>query len=201
MWWWGSVLSTETLKIEWRRALLTGRGLFETRDLVIIGLFAGAGKAATLMIALAGGGMNPVTLVLKSAVFSALWVVMLTKVPKIGALTLANTVAGLLGLFLLGQSMVSLPSLILATLAVEMLIKALGGFKNRIWPAVLAVGLSELAMRIINLFVVHLSVREQPALIAMVAAISALSYLGILIGLWGGARMVKELRHAGLIQD
>lgn len=183
----------------WRQALPVGSGWFETRDLVTIGLFAGAAKASTLTLALAGGGMNPVTMVLKSAVFSALWVVMLTKVPKIGALTLANTVAGLLGLFLLGQAVISLPALIAATVATEMLIRRLGGL-GRPGLVALAVALSELAMRGINLLVSYLTVREQPGLLIMVVVISCLSYVGILIGLVGGTKMVGELRHAGLIQ-
>ncbi|MDR1044349.1 MAG: MptD family putative ECF transporter S component [Candidatus Adiutrix sp.] len=193
--------SARPAPVNWRRALWTGRGLFETRDLVTIGLFAGAAKAVTLMLALVGGGMNPVTMILKSAVFSALWVLLLTKVPKTGALTLANTVAGLLGFFLLGQAVISLPSLILATLAVEFLIAALGGLARGPHLAVLAVALSELAMRLINLFFAYLAMREQPELMIMVLMISAASYLGILLGLFGGWKMVGELRHAGLIQD
>jgi len=182
------------------RSLLTGRGWFETRDLVTIGLFAGAAKASTLMLALVGGGMNPLTMILKSFVFSALWVVMLTKVPKTGALTLANTVAALLGFFLLGQAVISLPSLIAATMAVEFFIHLSGGIRRRPWLAPLAVALSELAMRIINLFLAYLTTREQPGLMVMVVIISAFSYLGILLGLIGGKKMVKELRYAGLIQ-
>jgi energy-coupling factor transport system substrate-specific component len=183
------------------RALSTGRGLFETRDLVTIGLFAGAAKASTVILALAGGGMNPVTMILKSLVFSALWVVLLIKVPKTGALTLANTVAGLLGFFLLGQAMISLPSLIAATLATEMLILGLGGLKKRPWLAAPAVALSELAMRLVNLFFSYLGAREQPGLVIMVLIISAFSYIGILLGLAAGLKMARELRHAGLIQD
>jgi energy-coupling factor transport system substrate-specific component len=196
-------LSTEARRppVNWRRALWTGRGLFETRDLVIIGLFAGAAKAVTLMLALVGGGMNPVTMILKSAVFSALWVTLLVKVPKPGALTLANTVAGLLGFFLMGQAVISLPSLIAATLAVELLIAALGGLARRPWLAIPAGALCELAMWLINLFFAYLSMREQPELMIMVLMISAASYLGILLGLFGGWKMVKELRHAGLIRD
>lgn len=183
------------------RSLLTGRGFFETRDLVTIGLFAGAAKAATLVLALVGGGMNPVTMILKSAAFSAILVVMLAKVPKLGALTLANAVAAFLGFFLMGQAMISLPSALLACLTVEILVYSAGGFKNRLWLAALAVALSELAMRLMNLIVTYLAMREQPGLVVMVAMISAMSYIGILIGLFGGFKMVKELRHAGLIQN
>ncbi|MDR0882196.1 MAG: MptD family putative ECF transporter S component [Candidatus Adiutrix sp.] len=185
----------------WRNALWTGRGLFETRDLVTIGLFAGAAKAATLVVALMGGGMNPVTMVLKSALFSALWVVLLVKVPKTGTLTLANTVGALLAFFLMGQTMITLPSLMAATLLVEVGIRSLGGYQGRPWLAALAVGLSELASRVIHIAYTYLWIREQPALLAMVAVISLLSYFGICLGLFGGLRMVRELRHAGLIQN
>jgi energy-coupling factor transport system substrate-specific component len=204
MWFWESALSTDntliTTRLNWRRALWTGHGLFETRDLVTIGLFAGAAKAVTMLLALIGGGMNPVTMVIKSAVFAALLVTLLTKVPKTGVLTLANTVAGLLGFFLLGQAVITLPSVIVATLGVELLVQRLGGLSRRPWLAALAVGLSELLMRIINLFFAYLAVREQPELLIMVLVISGFSYLGILLGLAGGLKMVKELRHAGLIQ-
>ncbi|UQZ91126.1 hypothetical protein C4J81_01920 [Deltaproteobacteria bacterium Smac51] len=183
------------------RALLAGRGFFETRDLVTIGLFAGAAKACTLILALMGGGMNPFTMVLKSIVFAALWVVMLTKVPKTGTLTLANTVAGLLGFFLLGQAVISLPALLAATVVVEILVRLAGGLEKGPYMAALAVGLSELAMRLINIFFTWLAAREQPALMIMVAVISSFSYLGILGGLAAGVKMVKELRHAGLIQS
>ena len=196
-------MSTKVLAppLNWRRALWTGRGLFETRDLVTIGLFAGVAKASSTILALLGGGMNPVTMVIKSAVFAALWVVLLTKVPKFGALTLANTVAGLLGFFLLGQAVITLPSVLIATLLVEILVRGLGGLDRGPWLAALAVGLSELAMRLINVGFAYLAVREQPELLVMVLVITACSYLGILLGLAGGLKMVKELRHAGLIQN
>ncbi len=183
------------------RLLLTGQGHFETRDLVIIGLFAGAAKATAIIIALMGGGMNPPTLMLKNIVFASLWVILLCKVPKTGTLALANTVSALLGFFLLGQAMISLPSLIAATLLVELIIKAIGGLKKGIMMAVLAVAISELIMRIINLFIGYLGVREQPGLLVMVLIISAVGYLGILVGLFAGVKMVKELKHAGLIQS
>ena len=50
------------------------------RELVAIGIFAAAAKLISLLIALAGGGMNPATLLLKNLVFTTLVVVMLYKV-------------------------------------------------------------------------------------------------------------------------
>lgn len=40
------------------------------QELVTIGVFAAASKVITMVIALAGGGMNPVTLLIKNLVFT-----------------------------------------------------------------------------------------------------------------------------------
>jgi energy-coupling factor transport system substrate-specific component len=179
---------------------LDGKGWFDTSDLVTIGLFAAGAKASSLFLALVGGGMNPVTIILKSAVYSALLVVLLSKVPKTGALTLANLVGALLAFFFLGQAMLAIPALILGTLLVELFIKALGGLEKRPGLAMMAVALSELLIRAINLGISYVQVRERPQLLVMVAVIVAFSYIGILLGLYGGYRMAKELRHAGLLR-
>jgi energy-coupling factor transport system substrate-specific component len=177
------------------------RRLFETRELVTIGIFSAAGKASSLMLALVGGGMNPFTLILKSAVHSALLVVLLTKVPKTGTLTLANLMGILLSFLLMGQNIISLPAVIFGTMLVEMAAYLAGGLEARPWLAIPMLAASELLARLINISVSYLAVREQPGLLVMVAAVSIFSYLGILLGLWGGIKMVKELRHAGLIQN
>jgi energy-coupling factor transport system substrate-specific component len=177
-----------------------GKGIFDTSDLVTIGLFAAGAKASSLFLALIGGGMNPLTMVLKSAVYAALLVVMLTKVPKTGALTLANLVGALLGFFLMGQGMLSVPALVAGTLLVELGLKVAGGLEKRPGLAILAVGLSELLIRFINIGLSYLQVREQPQLLAMVIIVVCFSYAGILLGLVGGHFMTKELRHAGLLR-
>jgi energy-coupling factor transport system substrate-specific component len=168
---------------------------------VTIGLFSAAAKASSLMLALAGGGMNPVTLILKSAVHSALLVVLLAKVPKTGTLTLANLVGMLLSFLLMGQHIISLPAILLGTILVEAAVRLAGGLSKRPWLAVPMLAASELLVRAVNVLVSYLTVREQPGLIVMVIAVSAASYVGILLGLAGGVRMAGELRHAGLIQD
>ncbi|MDY5993637.1 MAG: hypothetical protein SPJ14_00165, partial [Succinivibrio sp.] len=61
---------------------------FNCRELVVIGVFAASVKVVTMLIALAGGGLNPVSLILKNLVFTTLMVVLLYKVRKTGALTL-----------------------------------------------------------------------------------------------------------------
>ena len=50
---------------------------WKSQELVMIGVFAAAIKLSSLLIALAGGGMNPVTLILKNLVFTTLLIVLL----------------------------------------------------------------------------------------------------------------------------
>ena len=72
---------------------------FNCRELVVLGVFAAAAKVVTLVIALAGGGLNPVSLVLKNLVFTTLLVVLLYKVRKLGTLSLFAVISGLLFCF------------------------------------------------------------------------------------------------------
>jgi energy-coupling factor transport system substrate-specific component len=186
--------------IGWGSAL-NGKGLFETSELVTIGLFSAAAKASSLMLALIGGGMNPLTLILKSAVQAALLAVLLAKVPKTGTLSLSNLVGMLLSFLLMGQHVISLPAILAATMLVELAAWLCGGLARRPWLAIPMLAASELLIRLINVAVAYLGAREQPGLMAMVIAVSAFSYLGNLLGIVGGARMARELRHAGLIQN
>ena len=174
---------------------------FTTGELVTIGLFAGAAKAASLVVALMGGGMNPITLILKNAVWAALWMILLIKVQRPGTLTLANLVAALLGLFLLGSAMLSLPGIIAACILTEIIMLAMTPVSNRVLVAAMGVALSELLTRGVSIFISYLKVREQPELLIPGLIIVAIGYIGIIVGLFGGGRMVKELRHAGLIQN
>jgi energy-coupling factor transport system substrate-specific component len=190
-------MSDRTISI---KSFLDGKGIFETSDLVTIGLFAAGAKASSLFLALVGGGMNPLTMILKSAVYAALLVLLLAKVPKTGALTLANLVGALLAFYFLGQAMVTIPALVVGTLIVEIFIKAIGGLEKKPGLVILTVGLSELMIRFINLAISYIMVREQPNLLIMVIIVVAFSYVGILLGLVGGYYMTKELRHAGLLQ-
>ena len=66
---------------------------WEPRELVLIGVFAAAAKLSSLLIALAGGGMNPISLLGKNLVYTTLMIVLLTKVPKLWTLTLFTVVS------------------------------------------------------------------------------------------------------------
>ena len=71
----------------------TNKRHWEARELVLVGVFAAAAKLSSLLIALAGGGMNPVGLIAKNLVYTTLMIVLLTKVPKHGTLLLFTAVA------------------------------------------------------------------------------------------------------------
>ena len=63
---------------------------WQTRELIVIGTFAALIKVSTLLIAIAGGGMNPVSLLLKNMVATSLLIVLVYKVRKFGVLTLMS---------------------------------------------------------------------------------------------------------------
>ncbi len=49
---------------------------WELRELVVIGVFSAVAKVTSLLVALAGGGMNPLTLILKSLLFTTFCIVL-----------------------------------------------------------------------------------------------------------------------------
>ena len=61
---------------------------WSAHDLVVLGVFSAAAKLSTLVVALAGGGINPVTLLLKNLIFTTMLVVILYKVRTPGTLVL-----------------------------------------------------------------------------------------------------------------
>ncbi|MEG6593369.1 hypothetical protein V6C16_10435, partial [Desulfovibrio sp. 1188_IL3213] len=95
----------------------TVKRYWSAHELVVIGVFSAAAKISTLLIALAGGGMNPVSLLLKNLVFTTLLVVMLFKVRKPGTLVLFVLINMLVSALLLGASLTLLPAMLAAALA------------------------------------------------------------------------------------
>ncbi len=90
------------------------------RELVLIGVFAAATKLSSLLIALAGGGMNPISLIAKNLVFSTLLIVLLTKVPKSWTLFLFTLVSLIVSVCLMGGSVVLMPAALFAALLAEL---------------------------------------------------------------------------------
>ena len=173
---------------------------WSAHDLVVLGVFSAAAKLSTLVVALAGGGINPVTLLLKNLIFTTMLVVMLYKVRTPGTLVLFVLVNMLISMLLLGGSITLLPSMLGGALLGEAAAFAAGGLL-RPWGPVLAVGVYDLSSKIFSLGMSWLARRESPAMLVPVAIIVALGYVGSFMGLFSGVRAVRELRHAGIVRN
>ena len=169
------------------------------RDLVVIGVFAATAKLSTVLIAMVGGGMNPVSLLLKNVVFTTLLVIMLYKVRQPGTLSLFVIVSVLVNFLLLGGNVTLIPPMLVAALvseAVMKFVKSLGWKGAVFW----GVGCFDFLSKGLSLAVSYLMMRESPALMAVVLPIVLIGYAGSLIGLYTGYRSMKELRHAGIVR-
>lgn len=169
------------------------------RDLVVIGVFAATAKLSTVLIAMVGGGMNPVSLLLKNVVFTTLLVIMLYKVRQPGTLSLFVIVSALVNFLLLGGNVTLFPPMLVAALvseAVMKFVKSLGWKGAVFW----GVGCFDFLSKGLSLAVSYLMMRESPALMAVVLPIVLIGYAGSLIGLYTGYRSMKELRHAGIVR-
>lgn len=169
------------------------------RDLVVIGVFAATAKLSTVLIAMVGGGMNPVSLLLKNVVFTTLLVIMLYKVRQPGTLSLFVIVSALVNFLLLGGNVTLIPPMLVAALvseAVMKFVKSLGWKGAVFW----GVGCFDFLSKGLSLAVSYLMMRESPTLMAVVLPIVLIGYAGSLIGLYTGYRSMKELRHAGIVR-
>lgn len=169
------------------------------RDLVVIGVFAATAKLSTVLIAMVGGGMNPVSLLLKNVVFTTLLVIMLYKVRQPGTLSLFVIVSALVNFLLLGGNVTLIPPMLVAALvseAVMKFVKSLGWKGAVFW----GVGCFDFLSKGLSLAVSYFMMRESPALMAVVLPIVLIGYAGSLIGLYTGYRSMKELRHAGIVR-
>lgn len=172
---------------------------WSARELVLVGVFAAATKLSSLLIALAGGGMNPVSLIVKNIVFTTLLIVLLTKVRKPGTLLLFTLVSTVVSCLLMGGSITLLPTALLGALVAEGVV-LLFGMRNSQYAPWVAAGVYDFAAKAFSLGVSYLFLREIPAIMMMVLPIVLLGYIGSLMGLWIGWKTVGELKHAGFVR-
>ena len=170
------------------------RHYWSARELVVLGVFSAAAKLSTLLVALVGGGMNPVSLL------ATLLVVMLYKVRKPGTLALFVLVNMLISMLLLGGSVTLLPAMLLAAGCAEAAMACSGGMRKP-WAPVLGVAVYDLTSKVFSLCVSWLFMRESPALLYVIVPIVVIGYVGSLCGLFSGVRAVRELRHAGIVRN
>ncbi|MFW6372576.1 MAG: MptD family putative ECF transporter S component [Thermodesulfobacteriota bacterium] len=175
------------------------RRYWEVRDLAVIGIFSALTKVISLMVVLVGGGMNPLSLILKNLVFTTLMVVLLFKVRRFGALLLFIVVNTIFAMLLMGGGLFLLPPMLLAGLCAEGLIVLLGGYHKSL-NLMLGVAVYDLLFKAGSLGISWFFVREQPQVLWITTVFVGIGYLGAVAGLFTGARFVKELRHAGIVR-
>lgn len=107
-------------------------------ELVTIGVFAAATKVITMVVALAGGGMNPVSLLIKNLIFTTFFIVMLYKVKKSGTMILFTFVSILISLLLMGTEVSTALGMFLASFIGEFFILISGGASKK-YAAVIGV--------------------------------------------------------------
>lgn len=173
---------------------------WSAQELVVVGVFAAASKVSTLLIALAGGGMNPVSLMGKNLVFTTLLVVMLCKVRRPGTLFLFTVINIIVSMLLLGASVTLIPPMLMAALVAEAAMW-LGRHASGAGNALLGAAVFDFVSKALSLCVSWLFMRENPALMLMVVPFVVIGYFGSLGGLFSGVRAVRELRHAGIIRE
>ncbi|PID78326.1 MAG: hypothetical protein CSA18_02015 [Deltaproteobacteria bacterium] len=173
---------------------------WEMRELVSIGVFAAVTKVSSLLVALVGGGMNPVSLILKNLLFTTLTIVLLYKIRKFGTLTLFLLVNSIISLLLMGGNIFLIPPMFFAGIISEGIILASGGY-DKSFSLMLGVGFYDLIYKISAVLLSWVFMREQKELVIMSAVIVAIGYSGALIGLFTGSLFVKELRHACIIRN
>jgi len=171
--------------------------LWPVRELVMIGVFSAAAKVGTLVVALVGGGMNPVTLLAKNCIFTTLLIVLLFKIRKPGTLLLFSAINFLISMLLLGGSVTLLVPLLVGACAAEGVTRLSGGV-DRPWGPFVSVAVYDFLSKALSLGISWFISRENPALLYVVVPFVTIGYVGSVIGLFTGHKAVQELRHAGL---
>jgi energy-coupling factor transport system substrate-specific component len=100
----------------------------------------------------------------------------------------------------MGGAFFLLPGMLVAGLCAEGLILILGGYQK---PVNLMIGVAvyDLMYKAGSLGIAWVFVREQPQVLWMAAIMVAIGYSGALAGLFIGAGLLKELRHAGIVRQ
>lgn len=174
------------------------RHYWNCQELVTIGVFAACAKIVTIVIALAGGGPNPITIMLKNLVFTALLIIMLHKVRKAGTLTLYMLVSYGVSFILLGGGVTSIPANLVAALIAEACVFYAWN-SNKSFAPIMVVGVYDLFSRIFSMGFLYLYMRENIGMMLFAVVITVVGYLGAIGGLFAGYLGTKELRRAGII--
>lgn len=174
--------------------------LFEVRELVTIGIFSAVIKGSTILVALMGGGMNPVTLFLKNLIFTTLMIVMLHKVRKTWTILLFVLVNSIVSALVMGGGITLIPAMLAAGAVAELFIYLFGGY-GKTSGLIAGVAVYDISFKVLSLGMSWVFSREQPQMLYIATAMVAIGYTGSVTGLFTGTRFVRELRHASIIRE
>ncbi len=173
---------------------------WETRELVVIGTFAALIKIVSFLVAITGGGMNPIAMVAKNIVSTALLIILVFNVRKFGVLSLYVLISGMITILTMGRGLMLLPGILIAGFICDLIIKFCGGYKSS-FAIIAGVALFDIFYRAISLSLGYLFMRENPQLLYFAGITVAIGYIGCIIGLFTGNIFAKELKHAGIIKE
>ncbi len=172
---------------------------WENIDLISVGTFAALIRVSTYLITICGGGMNPISFIIKNIIITSLVVVLCHKVPKFGVLTLYSIVNYLFSLIITGSFALSIPVVLCCALLGDCFIY-FGRKINQLFSILLAVLFYELGTKLIGFLYSIFFVREDIRLLIMPAIVVSIGCIGSVIGIFAGKSLLKELRHAGIIR-
>ncbi len=171
---------------------------WDINELVTIGIFAVVIKISSYLIALAGGGMNPLAFLLKNIVVVAITFVLMSKIKKYGTLTLYALIVLAVSL-LFGRGGHSTLGMVLSGIIADIFMKLINGYQKP-WKIGLGIFIYETVSRFITMGVAMFTARESSGMMMMAIIAVAIGYVGCLAGIPVGFYFTKELKHAGLIR-
>ena len=169
------------------------------RDLVIVGILAALARALGLASVFVFGGMNPVSLALRAAIITVLYIILRHKVRHFGALMLTVLIGSLISFLVMAQAILTLPWLLMSALLAEIFICLPG--RNRSASIIIGVAFMQIMERLARLALAYLAMRENPGMLWPAVLMSIPSLAGALLGCLAAPGFIKELRHAGFINN
>jgi hypothetical protein len=128
-----------------------------------------------------------------------LYIILRHKVRHFGALVLTMLIGSLISFLVMAQAILALPWLLLAALAAELII-LLPGLKSTL-GIILGVGFMGIIERLARLALVYLALRENPGMLWPAVIMGAPGLAGAFLGCLAAPKFIRELRHAGFINN
>lgn len=171
-------------------------------DYISIGVMGALAKSGATLIALIGGGMNPLTMILSNLFHMVILSALLVKVKKPFTLTLSYLTGVFISAFVMGNGVTLIPFILLASLIIEIIIYISSSRYKRLIPLVLGIFLAEASIKGVGLLYLYWQWRESPAVKEIVIGSSifvGIALIGSFLGIFASYKFIKELRRASLI--